>query len=166
LNLDSSPAWRGFNARVTATGSRSGTPQRKPRIAPSVPRSTSHPPLDAADAVEDALRAFIVSEPDVFDNATLERVRIERWRDTWYATFRQTAGGLPILGADWEFRVGANGDLFAFGADAHVFRHRLRPPRAFRRRSPRLASRAGLPFDATRDRIEGGNEVALLPGDR
>lgn len=117
---------------------------------------------DEATAVTGAVRGFVAANPGVFGTPRLETVRAHRVRGTWYLTFREVVEGLPVLFADWEFRVGAKGTLFAFGADVHrgvatVAGPRLPFPVA------RQAARLGLEFDPARDRVEGGEALALLP---
>jgi hypothetical protein len=117
---------------------------------------------DDAPAVTRAVRGFVAANAGVFGTPELELVRAIRVRGAWYVTFREVVDGVPVLFADWEFRVGANGRLFAFGADAPgglpvVAGPRLPSPVA------RQAARLGLAFDPARDRIEGGESLALLP---
>ncbi len=161
--LERSAAWSGFTARHGAWSAlwnaTTGTPHRA--FGAGIPLAGF---ADRADAVEAAVRAFIAADPGLFGSPTLEATRVQRVRETWYVSFRQIVSGMPVLFSDWEFRVGANGRLFAFGADAH------HPAAAAISAGPRLpvavareAARAGLRFDATRDRLEGGANVALLP---
>jgi hypothetical protein len=161
--LERSAAWRTFTARHGAWSAlwntRTGTPHRA--FGPAIPLAGY---ADRADAVEAALRAFIAADPALFGTPTLETARVQRLRGTWYVSFRQTVRGMPVLFSDWEFRVGANGRLFAFGADAH----RVAPGAVAAGPSlpaavAREAARAGLLFDAARDRLEGGGTLALLP---
>ena len=80
----------------------------------------------------------------------------------WYARYRQIFHGVPVALADWEFRV-RDGRLVAFGADAASMpadtptRPLLVPAAA------REAARAGVPFDALVDHVEGGERLWLVP---
>jgi hypothetical protein len=161
--LERSAEWRGFTARHGAWSAlwnvRTGTPHRA--FGPPIPLAGY---ADRADAVEAAVRAFIVADAGLFGTPTLETARVQRLGGAWYVSFRQTVRGMPVLFSDWEFRVGADGRLFAFGADAH----RVAPPAVVSgpplpAAVAREAARAGLRFDATRDRLEGGSTLALLP---
>ncbi|TMQ73664.1 MAG: hypothetical protein E6K81_03560 [Candidatus Eisenbacteria bacterium] len=160
--LEAQPSWRGFLARhgtwQALWNARTGTPHRA--FGPPI-RIAGR--LDDPAAVEAAVRGWIAGEPDLFGRPTLERRRTIRVRDLWYLSFRQTRGGLPVLGADWEFRLSPSGTLVAFGVDAH----RLAPAPAEGPSLPaavaRAAARAGLHFDPARDRVLGGEDRALLP---
>lgn len=161
--LERSAAWRGFTSRHGAWSAiwnaRTGTPHRA--FGPSIPLAGF---ADRAEAVEAAVRAFIAADPGLFGTPTLETARVQKVRGTWYVSFRQTVRGMPLLFSDWEFRVGSNGRLFAFGADAH----RLTPEAvAVAPRLPapvtREAARSGMRFDPVRDHLEGGTTLALLP---
>src|SRR6185503_7043132 len=75
---------------------------------------------DDAAGVDQAVRAFIASEPAVFGaDVTLETASVAKAGNLWYVSYRRTVGGLPVLFADWEFRVSASGRLVLFGADTH-----------------------------------------------
>jgi hypothetical protein len=161
--LDQSAPWSEFTSRHGPWSAYwnvgTGTPHRA--FGEGIPLPGY---ADRADAVEAAVRAFIAAEARLFRAPTLETTRVQRVRNTWYVSFRQTVRGMPVLFSDWEFRVGANGRLFALGADAH-----RRVP-ATVGAGPRLpavvareAARAGLRFDPVRDRLAGGETVALLP---
>jgi len=161
--LNRSPAWQSFTARhagwSAVWNARTGTPHRA--FGPSFQLAGF---ADRADAVEASVRAFIAGDQGLFGAPTLETTRVQNVRGTWYVSFRQTLRGMPILFSDWEFRVGANGRLFAFGADAHKVAGTVVPG------GPRLpaavareAAHAGMPFDATRDRLEDGATLAILP---
>ena len=161
--LSSETPWRDFTARNGAWtalwNTRTGSPHRAFGQAIPLPGFA-----DDAGAVEAAVRDFISAHTDLFGTPTLEASRVQRVRGTWYVSFRQTVAGLPILFSDWEFRVGSNGNLFAFGADAHRVGASGIPTAA---RLPavvaREAARSGMPFVPGRDRIEGGDSFALLP---
>ncbi len=161
--LERGAAWREFNARhgrwTALWNTRTESPHRA--FGPAIPLPGF---ADHAAGVEAALRAFIAGRQRLFGTPTLETVRAHRIRGTWYVSFRQTVRGMPLLFTDWEFRVGSNGRLFSFGADAHRLAEDALPTIA---RLPaavaREAARAGLRFDPGRDRVEGGGSLALLP---
>jgi hypothetical protein len=161
--LQRGPAWREFTARhgswTALWNERTASPHRAFGPAIPLPGFADHP-----SAVESALRAFIAGRQDLFGTPTLETGRVQKIRGTWYVSFHQTVRGMPLLFTDWEFRVGSNGNLFSFGADAHRVTESGIPTIA---RLPavvaREAARAGLRFDPVRDRIEGGETLALLP---
>lgn len=161
--LERGAAWRDFTARygrwTALWNTRTASPHRAFGPAIALPGFA-----DDAPGVEAALRAFIASRPELFGTPTLELQRAQRVRGTWYVSFRQTVRGMPVLFSDWEFRVGTNGRLFSFGADAHRVADVEIPtitrlPEAV----ARAAARAGLRFDPVRDRVEGGGSLALLP---
>lgn len=162
-SLERDPAWREFTARhgrwTALWNARTGSPHRAFGPAIALPGYS-----DDAAGVEAALRAFVAARPGLFGTPTLEIQRAQRVRGTWYVSFRQTVRGMPVLFSDWEFRVGANGRLFAFGADAHRVADQAIPavPR-LPESVTRQAARAGLRFDPVRDRVEGGATLALLP---
>ncbi len=162
-NFQRGAPWREFTARHGAWTAlwnvRTGSPHRA--FGPAIPLPGF---ADGADAVEAAVRAFIAGNPALFGTPTLETARVQNVRGTWYVSFHQLVRGMPVLFSDWEFRVGANGNLFVFGADAHRVSDLEIPtiprlPAAVARE----AARVGLRFDPVRDRIEGGESVALLP---
>lgn len=160
--LDATPAWRSFVARhgpwIALWNTRTGSPHRA--FGPPIRLSGR---LERPELVEAGVRAFIAGHRDLLGSPMLLTQRVLRVHDVWYVSFRQTVRGLPVLGADWEFRVTPDGDLFAFGVDAH----RVPEMAAAGPRLPgavaRAAARLGLRFDATRDRVEGGESAALLP---
>lgn len=119
---------------------------------------------DDAPSAEQAVRGFIAGEQELFGTPELERVAATRANGRWYVRFRQTVEGLPVLFADWEFRVGANGKLSAFGADA------IRATTVEEGGAPaiaagvaRAAATLGLEFDPARDQVSGGETLWLLP---
>ncbi len=160
--LEAAPTWRDFVARHGAWIALWNAGTRSPHRALGPPIRIAGR-ADRPEMVEAAVRAFVAGEPDLLGAPTLATVRVLRARDVWYASFRQTVHGVPVLGADWEFRVSPEGYLFAFGADAH----RVPEAAATGPRLPgavaRAAARAGLRFDTGRDRVEGGETPALLP---
>jgi flagellar hook capping protein FlgD/thermolysin metallopeptidase-like protein len=161
--LEASPAWQAFRGRY-------GDWNAVWNEATASPHRTFGPPIalagfaDQAASVDRAVRAFIHANADIFGPAPdLELVTAERAGIVWYVRYRQTVAGVPVLFSDWEFRVGANGNLFAFGADAE------RPaPGTLTRPGlvgavAREAAKQGLAFNPGTDRVEGGSELALLP---
>jgi hypothetical protein len=163
VELERSPEWTKFTSRhgtwSVLWNARTGTPHRAYGEAIPLPGFA-----DRADAVEAALRAFIGAEPGLFGTPTLETVRVQKVRSTWYVSFRQTLRGMPVLFSDWEFRVGSNGALFAFGADAHKVTDAAVPV-VVRLPAPvvREAARAGMRFDPVRDHLEDGGALSVLP---
>src|SRR5262245_13953463 len=161
--LDRSAAWEGFRARygnwTALWNARTASPHRA--LGPAIPLPGF---ADRADAVEASVRAFVAANPGLFGTPVLETTRVEKVNGLWYVSFRQTVRGMAILFADWEFNVGSNGNLMMFGADAERVADADLPAVA---RIPaavaREAGRAGLAFDATRDRLEGGDTMELLP---
>ncbi len=90
----------------------------------TAPHRASGPPIrlegfrDEATAVDQAVRRFIAQHPQLFGEALdLETLAVRREGNVWYVRYGQRVDGLPVLFQDWEFRVSANGRLFAFGAD-------------------------------------------------
>ena len=161
--LQAGTPWREFSARhgpwTALWNTRTASPHRA--FGPAIPLPGY---ADRAEAVEGAVRAFIAGHPALFGSPTLETRRIRKARGTWYVGFRQTIRGLPVLFSDWEFRVGENGRLSLFGADVHRVPDReIRMVSRLPAAVAREAARAGMRFDAGRDRIEGGESLALLP---
>ncbi len=153
--LDSAPAWRGFRERhgawVASWNEATGTPHRA--FGPPIALAGATP--DAA-AVDRAVRAFIAGNPGVFGTPTLELLPVLRANGIWYVRYRQMVAGIPVLFSDWEFRVGANGRLVAFGADARESLGAARATGQLVRAVARQASHQGLAFAAGVDRIEDG----------
>jgi len=159
--LETTPAWQAFRA---AHGSWSavwnavtGSPHRAYGPSFGLPGFR-----DDAAGVDQAVRAFIASEPGVFGpEVTLETASVAKAGSLWYVSYRRLVGGLPVLFADWEFRVSASGRLVMFGADTHrpapAFAPRLAPSVA------REAAHAGLSYNPAIDRTEGGERAYLLP---
>ncbi len=156
-------AWASFESRhgrwSVMWDRATGTPHRAFGPSFALPGAAN----DAA-SVEGAVRAFVASEPGLFGAPDLELVSAVRARETWYVRFRERVNGLPVLFADWEFRVGANGALVAFGADA------MRDVPAEALTAPKLAASVlraaatnGLRFDPATDDASGAGELALLP---
>ena len=163
LRLDRSLAWEDFRARyggwTAMWNTRTGSPHRA--FGPAIALAGF---ADRADAVEASVRAFVAANPELFGTPVLATSRVQKVNGIWYVRFRQTVRGMPILFNDWEFRVGTNGNLMVLGADAQRVTSADIPTVA---RIPaavaREAARAGLAFVQGRDRLEGGDDLALLP---
>ncbi len=164
--LEQSPAWQAFRARygdwTAIWNAATGTPHRA--FGRGIALSGFAPSADAVDA---SLRAFVAGHPATFGRVDgLDRTAVFEAGGRWYARYRQTFHGLPVLFSDWEFRVGDDGRLFAFGADARSIPPdtRIRPliPGSLARE----AAIAGLPFDRARDRAATAAGLALLPRTR
>jgi Zn-dependent metalloprotease len=122
--------------------------------------------LGAGDApsVDRALRTFVAGNPALFGGVDdLELAQARRVGDLWYVRYRQKVAGVPVLDSDWEFRVGAQGKLVMFGADAHRASPRLvttpRVPLAVARE----AAKRGLDYDPAQDRVEDGTGLWIKP---
>jgi len=100
--------------------------------------------------------------PPLRATAPLRRASVRRVGGNWYASYRQQVGGLDVLFADWEFRVGADGRLFMFGADVHAAPRRRRAA-AHRPGRGARGGESGLAFNPVIDRVEGGTDAYLLP---
>jgi hypothetical protein len=160
LALAGGDAWRAFRAAHgdwnAMWNAGTGTPHRA--FGPSFAlRGFRNDPA----GVDEAVRAFVAANEALFGPVDLETAAIRKVGGLWHARYRQTIGGLPVLFADWEFRVSEAGRLMAFGADAHHPREAVRPA-ILVAPAARIAATAGLAFDPTRDRVEGGR-LALLP---
>ena len=161
-DLEDGAAWRSFRGRHgdwrALWNESTASPHRA--VGPAIALGTSG--SDAA-GVDRALRRFVAAHPDLFRSPNLEAVSIQQVRGTWYARYRQVRAGVPVLFEDWEFRVGAGGRLMMFGADVHdlpaTLETRPRLPVAVARE----AARAGLAFDPVRDRLEGADQLYLVP---
>jgi Zn-dependent metalloprotease len=156
-------AWQQFTSRFgpwnVMWNEATGTPHRA--FGPPIPlRGFSDNPA----AVNSSVKSFVAGHPELFgESPTLEPAFIERQENIWYVRYRQMVGGVPVLFTDWEFRVSADGRLVAFGADA-------RNPGADVVTTPRVAlavareaAKSGLSFDPASDRVEGGQDLYLLP---
>jgi hypothetical protein len=117
--LSARPAWTDFTSRYgrwnALWNEATNTPHRA--FGPELPARGY---ADDAGSVDRAVRAFIASQPALFGGAgiQLETVSATRHADVWYVRYRQSVRGIPITFSDWEFRVGRNGKLMMFGADA------------------------------------------------
>lgn len=160
--LSASPGWRDFTHRhpgwravwdaVTASPHRAFGPPIP------LPAFVSNP-----QGVDRAVRAFVAGHPGTFGAPTLETVSVREVRGIWYVRYRQLVGGLPVLFASWEFRVGRQGRLFVFGA--HVQNVPPTVAAAADRigaAGARAAAIRDLPFAEARDRtVDHG--LAILP---
>jgi len=161
--LDRSAGWQAFQAEhgpwEAVWNEATGTPHRALGAGIALASFGNEPA-----AVDAAVRAFIAGNPGVFGGGVaLETVRANRVRDTWYVSYRPLVDGVPVLMADWEFRVGAEGRLFAFGADAV-------PSSAPALAGPRLAAgvareaaKTGLAFNVSTDSAAENPRLFLLP---
>ena len=116
--LETGPAWRQFRDRHGDWRGfwNEATPSPHRAVGPSIALGLRSP--DPA-GVDRAVRTFVAGHADLFGAPALELVSLRLVRGTWYARYRQTLRGVPVLFEDWEFRVGGNGRLMMFGADAH-----------------------------------------------
>ncbi len=116
--LAAAPAWRSFRARHGAWwaewNERTGTPHRA--IGPSFALAGFAP--DSA-GVDRAVRGFVAAESALLGAPDLEARAIRHHGRAWYASYRERVNGMPVLFADWEFRVSDGGRLMLFGADAY-----------------------------------------------
>src|ERR1044072_5696252 len=121
LALRSGGAWRDFCARYRAW-------RAVWNQVTDSPHRAFGPPIPLAGAADDsvsmdhAVRGFISAHAELFGTPRLESVAARKANHVWYVRYRDTIGGVPVLFADWEFRVGENGRLLMFGADAHASR--------------------------------------------
>jgi hypothetical protein len=161
--LDRGAAWQSFKARHgewTALWNEStGTPHRAFGRGIALPGFAGRP-----EAVDAAVRAFIATHPETFGAPDgLRSAAVFQAGGRWYARYQQTFRGVPVLFADWEFRVGAGGKLFAFGADARSIPAGTRVTPGIPAALAREAAVAGLAFDRDRDRVAGGDVLYLFP---
>jgi FlgD Ig-like domain len=160
--LAQSDRWSNFRARAGAWKAVWNEETRTPHRAygPAVGLANF---TDTEGGADRAVRGFISQNPDLFGGRpSLELAKATRVNDLWYVRYRQTVAGIPVLHTDWEFRVGANGKLMMFGADAHAPSSQLVTSPRIPLAVAREAARNGLEFDAARDRIEGG-DLYILP---
>ena len=161
--LGRSAAWRDFQARHGHWGAEwneiTGTPHRAVGPAIALPGFVGD-----ADGVDRAVRRFIAGTPGVFGaGLSLETAAVVRAGNVWHVRYRQIVGGVPVLFEDWEFDVGTNGNLMAFGADAHRIGPEVVTKPLLVPAAAREAARSGLRFDPATDRVEGGDALYLLP---
>ncbi len=146
------PGWKAVWNEVTASPHRAfGPPIPLPAFVP------------APSGVDRAVRAFVAGHPGVFGSPALSTVSVREVRGTWYVRYRQTVAELPVLFADWEFRVGRQGRLFAFGAHVQNVPPELAPGAdRIGVDGARAAAIRDLPFDESRDRADD-HGLAILP---
>jgi hypothetical protein len=160
--LDGSPAWSRFRERHGAWkalwNERTGTPHRAFGRGIALPGF-----VEDAAGVDRSLRAFVAGNaPLLGDGIRLETVDVRKVREVWYARYRQTFGGIPLLFADWEFRA-SRGRLVAFGADAHRIPEGTPTRPVIPGAVARVAATEGLSFDPAVDAVEGGADLYLVP---
>ena len=113
-----------------------------------------------------AIRDFIARNAGVFGaDDGLELASARQAGGVWYVRYRQTVGGIPLLDSDWEFRIGANGNLMAFGADGHRAPARWATAPRIGAGVAREAAKSGIAFDPATDRVEG-DRLWVLPIER
>jgi len=161
-SLSRGPAWRGFATQHRGWralwNQATGTPHRA--FGPGIPLPGFAPRPAAADR---AVRAFIAGHPELFGTGpTLETLAAHPIEDRWYVRYRQTVGGVPVLFADWEFRLSADGRLFMFGADAYPTGAQVPAGPRLVAAAARTAATQGLPFDPARDQLSG-EQLYLVP---
>ena len=161
-SLSRGPAWRGFATQHRGWralwNQATGTPHRA--FGPGIPLPGFAPRPAAADRV---VRAFIAGHPELFGTGpTLETLAAHPVQGLWYVRYRQTVGGVPVLFADWEFRLSADGRLFMFGADAYPTGAQVPAGPRLVAAAARTAATQGLPFDPARDQLSG-EQLYLVP---
>jgi hypothetical protein len=118
---------------------------------------------DDAAMVDRAVRRFVGRHEGLFGRPALETLSVQRARGVWYAIYRQTVGGAPVLFEDWVFCVSQGGRLMSLRTDAH----RIPPGTAARatlnHAAAAQAARAGLAFDPARDRATAAEAISILP---
>ncbi len=163
--LSRGTVWRDFEGRY-------GSWRAQWNEATSTPHRATGPAIalrgftnDAASA-DRSVRDFIARNPSVFGaDDGLELASARQAGSVWYVRYRQTIGGIPLLDSDWEFRVGTNGNLMAFGADGHRAPARLAATPRIGAGVAREAAKAGITFDPATDRVEG-DRLWVLPIER
>src|SRR2546426_1591012 len=161
-SLSRGPAWRSFSTQHggwrALWNQATGTPHRAFGPGILLPGFAPEP-----SAVDRAVRAFIAGRPELFGpGPTLETLAAHPVQGLWYVRYRQTVGGLPVLFADWEFRVSADGRLFMFGADAYPAGSEVPSGPHLVAAAARTAATQGLPFDPARDQLSG-EQLYLVP---
>jgi flagellar hook capping protein FlgD len=161
--LARAPEWRAFTARHGSWKAQwnaiTGTPHRA--TGPSIPLAGFR---DDEAGVDAAVRRFIADNPPLFAGAPqLEKASVRLAGNLWYASYRQTIGGVPVLNSDWEFRVTRDGRLAMFGADAHRIPSDLSVTPMIPSPVAREASKSGIVFNPSTDQVAGGQSLYLLP---
>jgi Zn-dependent metalloprotease len=159
--FDARPTWREFQSRHGDWQAEWNTVTKSPHRAwgPSFSISGSVPDAKSADG---ALRSFIAGNPGVFGSPSLEVAGIHQVNGLWYARYRQTIQGVPVLFSDWEFRLSESGKLMMFGADAHTPSVAPRVSPKLVRAAAREQARRGVAFSPAKDKFEDGG-VYFLP---
>ncbi len=160
--LESSAPWSGFRAQHGEWHALWNETTASPHQAFGRPIPLAGFANDDA-AVDRAVRAFVASHPAVFGGVALELISAHRAGDVWYVRYRQTHRGLPVLFADWQFNVGTNGNLFAFGADVERPSTTLSAKAGIVAAVAREGATKGLTFDPATDRAVEGDRLAILP---
>lgn len=161
-DLSASAAWQSFEARHGRWSAwwneHTGTPHRAGgRGIPLAGFQSDSASVDAA------VRDFIDDHADLFRRPVLETTAVQHVGRVWYVRYRQRIEGMPVIGADWEFRVGDHGQLFLFGADVHDAKALSSGAVGRGREAARAAAVREIPFDPATDRVEGGERKCLLP---
>jgi hypothetical protein len=161
--MSSGAAWLGFRAKngewTALWNEQTGTPHRAFGKGIALAGFSN----DAA-GVDRAVRRFVSSNPELFgSDLQLVLNRAQRRGDKWYVSYTQHIDGLPVLFSDFEFRIGANGRLSMFGADAHRGAPGLTTAPRIAPAVARVAAHKGVTFDFARDRVEGADQLYLLP---
>lgn len=159
--LNASPGWQTFRARHGAWSAvwneLTETPHRAIGRGIPLPGAAAN-----AEAIDASLRSFIAGNGAVFGpGVTLGNAHVQQAGRVWYARYQQMHRGVPLLFADWEFRV-SQGKLVAFGADRHVIPDDTPSTPVIPGAVARIAAREGLD-GAVIDRVEGGEDLYLLP---
>lgn len=162
--LSQSAPWRSFESRAghwnVSWNEATGTPHRA--FGPSIPLAGF-----ANDAVsaDHAVRAFIAGHPGLFGGAGIELKSLAATRsgNVWYVRYQQQVHGVPVLYSDWEFRVGTNGRLMMFGADARAIPATIETAPRVVAAAAREAAHAGETWNPAVDRVELANNFVYVP---
>ncbi len=163
--LSQAPAWSSFQHRYgTWTASwneATHTPHRA--FGRAIPLTGFR---DDATAVDRSVRDFVAQNAPLLGSAPqLALTDTHRAGNVWYVRYQQMVSGVPVLNADWEFRVAVNGNLMAFGADHYAVPTGLVTSPRIPLSVAREAAKRGLAFDAARDRVDG-DRLYILPVNR
>lgn len=161
--LDRTPGWTSFRARYGAWHALWNADTRTPHRAwgRGIALRGFAPEAGAVDA---AVRTFIAGHPEAFGaTGELETAAVIEAGGRWYVRYRPTLRGVPLLFADMEFRVSADGRLFAFGADAQTIPSATRTTPVIPAAVARAAAVRGMAFEPGRDRVEDGEGLFLFP---
>ncbi len=162
--LTNAPGWRAFTSRHRGWNASWNETTKTPHRAfgPSIPLAGFANDPASADA---AVRRFIASNSGLFggSDVRLERVSASQHGGVWYVRYRQTIAGVPVERSDWEFRLGTDGRLMLFGADAHAAPAGAGAFQAIPASVATASARAGLPADAIVDPAATGQRLCYLP---